>query len=79
MEAYENKDAALMAQCKKRLNDLDQVYQTGGFLKAMKAAMSVLGVCRNRFAEPLHPLSDAEVETIRQTLDRVGIDASTLE
>ena len=79
MEAHEKNDAALMAKCKKRLDDLDQVYRTGGFLKAMKASMSILGLCANRFAEPLHPLSNDEVETIRQTLERVGIDRSTLE
>lgn len=79
MEAHEKNDAALMTKCKKRLDDLDQVYKTGGFLKAMKASMSILGLCANRFAEPLHPLSDDEVKTIRQTLERVGIDRSTLE
>lgn len=80
VEAYRAGDAAAMERYKKRLGDLQRVYDAGGsFLKSMKAAMSVLGLCRNIFAEPISPLDKTRVEAVRKTLQEVGIDQSTLE
>ena len=80
VEAHRAGDAAAMAKLTKRIEDLRAVYKIGGgFLKSMKAAMSILGIIQNRFAPPLYPLDDATVESIHRKMVEVEIDLSTLE
>jgi len=66
----------------RRLMELDTLY--GGFYGAsflanMKCALSFLGICAGEFAEPLHALPAERVSHIAAQLDKLGIDAQTLE
>ena len=80
VEAGAAGDAAAMEQLTKRIGDLRAVYKAGGgFLKSMKAAMSILGIIQNRLAPPLYPLGGEVFESVRRKLAEVGIDLSTLE
>lgn len=80
VEAYRAGDQAKLERLTKRLGDLQRVYDAGGsFLKSMKAAMSLIGVCRNVFAEPLHPLDNTAFDAVRRALVESRIDSSTLE
>lgn len=80
VECYRAKDAAGSAKYQKRLTELGGIYPVGGgFLKTIKAAMEILGVCKNVFAEPIQAISAEQAEKVRQALEKAGIDRSTLE
>lgn len=80
VDAHRGGEKVRLDRLTRRLGDLQRVYDAGGsFLKSMKAAMSILGVCRNVFAEPLHPLGNAAFDAVRRALIESRIDASTLE
>ncbi len=80
VEAHACGDTAAAERLSKRVRALGDVYKAGGgFLKSMKAAMSILGIIQNRLAPPLYPLGGEAFESVRQKLAEVRIDLSTLE
>ena len=72
----------LVETLQRRVMDLDTLY--GGFYGAsflanMKCALSFLGVCAGEFAEPFHALPTERIPHVAAQLDKLGIDAQTLE
>lgn len=50
------------------------VYTAGGnYLRGLKCALSLLGICPDTMAEPFHPLENADREQVRRTLLDVGL------
>lgn len=47
------------------------LYSVGGFLKGIKCAMELMGICRGLPAEPLHPLNEKEQKKIQSELERL--------
>jgi 4-hydroxy-tetrahydrodipicolinate synthase len=60
-----------------RVNAISQVYQKGrsitGSLSAMKAAVSLLGLCQPHMLPPLLPLGEAERDQVREAMREVGL------
>lgn len=54
----------------------NKIYQVGGYkssyMKGLKTAMSLKGLCQAQFASPLYPFSAAEVEELKERLDKIS-------
>lgn len=76
-------DAALAGQkdrlpvLQARIESLGRIYRVSshdaGVLKAIKCALSLLGICADRPAEPLLPFNALEREEVRRVLDECGL------
>lgn len=54
----------------------NKLYQVGGYkssyMKGLKTAMSLKGLCQAQFASPLYPFSEVEVEDLRERLAKIS-------
>jgi 4-hydroxy-tetrahydrodipicolinate synthase len=70
-------DAARVASLRQRVSDLGRAYRLGPHLpdsiRGMKAALSLLGICNDRMAEPFTTATPAERQRIRQSLNELGL------
>lgn len=70
-------DAARVASLRQRISDLGRAYRLGPHLpdsiRGMKAALSLIGICNDRMAEPFTAATPAEREQIRQALEELGL------
>ena len=81
-QAVNNQDDDTIDRMEKRLRSLKSLYngfEEASFLRNMKCALSILGICQGGFAEPLHPLPASRVPIIETRLKQLGITAETLE
>lgn len=61
------------------IGDLTRIYSIApSFVGAMKAAVSLLGVCSRTTAAPLPPATDEQTEQIAGVLQEVGLAAPTV-
>ncbi len=69
--------AEAVARLQPQLRLLGRIYQVSahpaGVFKALKCALSLLGVCADHMAAPLQPLAAAEREQIRAVLEGCGL------
>jgi 2-dehydro-3-deoxy-D-pentonate aldolase len=68
-----SQNGPLVASLSERLrwfhqNVLQVVPRTNGWLVGLKTALSFFGLCQEVFAEPLHPMSEAERERLQGNL-----------
>lgn len=71
--ALRSKDIANQAILLERLNWFHQhvlrlVTETNGWLVGLKTAMALLDLCEERFAEPLHPMSESQRNMLKKQL-----------
>lgn len=63
---------AQVSRLQERVLRLGQIYQVGmhasAFVKAIKCALSLLGICKDVMTEPFSPLGDSERERVRGIL-----------
>jgi len=76
-EAAVSDDLRLVAKLQHRVMRMSsKIYQVGpaptGYLTGIKSALSLVDICSAIFAEPIHPLSEPQVATIRQHLVDLG-------
>jgi 4-hydroxy-tetrahydrodipicolinate synthase len=72
------KDLPRLADMQKHIETCcDQIYGLGrgssAFISAIKLALSVMGICENRLAEPLAPIGDDVRPVMQKRLEQLGI------
>ncbi|RMF41216.1 MAG: dihydrodipicolinate synthase family protein [Planctomycetota bacterium] len=71
-------DSSRVAQLSRIVGDLQAIYAVGKydsrFVKATKCALSVLGICSDRMAEPLNRFLAPERQRVAEVLGRIAID-----
>jgi 4-hydroxy-tetrahydrodipicolinate synthase len=77
-EAATAQDKARVGSLVEKADALGQIYQIGGLsassvVRGLKAALSVLGICSDRVAEPLEGVSPSDRQTIEQVLHTLGL------
>lgn len=70
-------DAARVTSLRQRVSDLGRAYRIGPHLpdsiRGMKAALSLIGICSDRMAEPFTAASSTERERIAQSLKELAL------
>ena len=69
----------LLTQRLLALGTLYDGFEEASFLRNIKCALAILGVCDGAFAEPLHPLPASRIPMVADRLNQLGITAETLE
>ena len=76
-EATVRSDAKRVAELQKRLLQLGKIYQVGrhasAVIKGMKCALSLLGICGDRMAEPFSPFREPERDRVRAVLESLDL------
>ena len=81
-QAVRNQNNDAIDRMEKRLASLESLYkgfEGASFLRNMKCALSILGICGGELAEPLHSLPASRIPIIEAKLKQLGITAQTLE
>lgn len=81
-DAVNSGDLQAAERLEHRLMDLGTLYNgfaEASFLGNMKCALSLLGICKGAFAEPLHTIPEERVTHVKKRLEKLGIDQNTLE
>jgi len=81
-EAAVARDVARVVELHGRIMHISStLYRVGkhgsAFIKGLKCALSLIGVCDDFMAEPFHRFRDAEREVVREQLARLGITAGS--
>ncbi|SPE59300.1 Dihydrodipicolinate synthetase [Verrucomicrobia bacterium] len=75
-EAAERDDLSRVRPLQKRLLRLGQIYQVGdsssAFINTLKTALSLLGVCNDRMAEPFSAFGEPQRQRVRAILESAG-------
>jgi 4-hydroxy-tetrahydrodipicolinate synthase len=73
-------DADETARLQSEVLKVARIYRAGGYgmavIKGIKCALSILGVCEERMAEPWTPFGEAERQMIRTILEEAGLLAN---
>jgi 2-dehydro-3-deoxy-D-pentonate aldolase len=76
-EAVTRGDSSEANRLQAELETLGEIYSVGSgstaFIKGMKCACSLLGICDDAMTDALAPLSTAERARVRSTLQRIGL------
>jgi 4-hydroxy-tetrahydrodipicolinate synthase len=79
LRAVREGDQVAAQSAERAIGDLTRIYSIApSFVGAMKAAVSLLGVCSRTTAAPLPPATDEQTEQIAGVLQEVGLAAPTV-
>lgn len=81
-EAVQSGKWEAAATLERRLQELGTLYEgfpEASFLGNMKCVLSLMGICKGAFAEPLHPIPGEWVAHVEQCMQNLGLSAETLE
>jgi len=77
-QAHRDGNEAAVDSCRRRIEALQEIYTIGKYasrhIKATKSALSLLGICSDRMAEPFHRFKEPEREQVRRVLEKLEAD-----
>lgn len=76
-EAVRAGDEAAVLRCQGQIGTLQKIYEIGKYasrhIKATKSALSILGICSDRMAEPFHRFREPERRRVAEVLEEVEV------